>query len=135
MVTEAWRSSWSMLAMLVLLSIGSEARAGGPFRTEAWDLVDSVAGDDSDWSTAHEPGKDRWVASGLALVLGPFAAHRLYLGTNAKVAIIYGLTFGGFGVLVLIDLGHLLFSKDIDAYRNNDRVLMWTREKPAPTPP
>ncbi len=76
----------------------------------------------------------RWVSSGLAVVLGPFAAHRLYLGTTPKVAIIYGATFGGFGILVLLDLAHLLFTKDLDAYRNSDRVFMWTTE-PGPTPP
>ena len=76
----------------------------------------------------------RWVSSGLAVLLGPFAAHRLYLGTTSKVAIIYGATFGGFGILVLLDLGHLLFTKDLDVYRNSDRVFMWSR-KPRPTPP
>ena len=34
-----------------------------------------------------------------------------------KVPIIYGVTFGGFGVLVLIDLGHILFTKDLSPYR------------------
>ena len=74
------------------------------------------------------------MSSGLALLLGPFGAHRLYLGTTPKVAIIYGITFGGFGILALIDLGHLLFTKDLDAYRNSDRVFMWNTP-PAPTPP
>lgn len=133
-VAEAWRSLRPVLAVWLSLAFASEVSAGGPFRTEAWHLADSVTVVGSDGPEVVT-GKDRWIASGLALALGPFAAHRLYLGTNAKVAIVYGLTFGGFGVLVLIDLGHLLFSKDIDAYRNNDRVFMWTREKPAPTPP
>ena len=75
------------------------------------------------------------MGSGLALLLGPFGAHRIYLGTTPKVAVIYGLTFGGFGVLSLIDLGHLLFSKDLDQYRNNDRVIMWGRPKARITPP
>lgn len=76
----------------------------------------------------------RIVGSGLALLLGPFGAHRIYLGTTPKVAVIYGLTFGGFGVLPLIDLGHLLFSKDLEPYRNNDRVIMWGRPKERITP-
>ena len=54
------------------------------------------------------------------MLLGPFGAHRLYFGTTPKVAIIYGVTFGGFGILVLLDLGHLLFTKDLKSYRNND---------------
>lgn len=83
----------------------------------------------------HEP--QRLVAAVLAITLGPFAAHRLYLGTDVKVPIIYGLTFGGFGVLVLIDLGHILFSKDLQAFYNNDQVFMWAKGPGAssPTPP
>ena len=74
-------------------------------------------------NSAHrEP--QRLVAATLTLTLGAFAAHRLYLGTDVKVPIIYGLTFGGFGVLVLIDLAHILFTKDLSAYMNNNKVLM-----------
>lgn len=76
----------------------------------------------------------RLVGSALALLLGPFGAHRIYLGTTPKVAIIYGLTFGGFGVLPLIDLGHLLFTKDLGPYQHNDRVIMWGQPKEQLTP-
>lgn len=69
---------------------------------------------------------DRTVASVLAIVLGPFGAHRLYLGTTVKVAVIYGITFGGFGILPLLDLGHMIFNKDLEPYRNNGQVFMWT---------
>jgi TM2 domain-containing membrane protein YozV len=68
----------------------------------------------------------RLVSCALAVLLGPFGAHRLYLGTTPKVAVVYGITFGGFGALVLLDLGHMLFTKDLDPFRQNDRVFMWT---------
>lgn len=77
----------------------------------------------------------RLISSSLAVLLGPFGAHRLYLGTTPKVAVFYGLTFGGFGMLVLVDLGHLLFTKDLDRYRNSDRVFMWNRKDAEITPP
>jgi hypothetical protein len=77
---------------------------------------------------------ERVISSTLALLLGPFAAHRIYLGTTPQVAVLYGLTFGGFGVLVLLDLGHLLFTKDLSAYRNSDRVIMWGTPKERLTP-
>jgi TM2 domain-containing membrane protein YozV len=77
----------------------------------------------------------RWVAAALAVFLGPFGAHRLYLGTTAKVPVIYGITFGGFGVLALIDLGHLLFTKDLSRFGGSDRVFMWASPKQAATPP
>ena len=87
---------------------------------------------------SEEEGREpqRLVAATLTLTLGAFAAHRLYFGTNVKVPIIYGLTFGGFGVLVLIDLAHILFTKDLTAYMNNNKVLMWSTERTDPlTPP
>ena len=62
-------------------------------------------------------------------------AKRAYLGTTPKVAVIYGVTFGGFGILALIDLGHLLFTKDLDRFRNNDRVFMWNTPREVVTPP
>ncbi len=69
----------------------------------------------------------RALAAGLAVTLGPFGAHRIYFGAPPKVPLLYGLTFGGFGVLVLIDLGHILFTKDLSRFQENDRIFMWTQ--------
>lgn len=99
--------------------------AGGPFQSKEAVVADSV-------EVMVE--NERVVSSALAVLLGPFGAHRIYLGTSPQVAVIYGLTFGGFGVLVLLDLGHLLFTKDLQAYRDNDRVIMWGRPKERFTP-
>ncbi len=90
----------------------------------------------ADMSAVEPEEPKRLVAATLALTLGAFGAHRLYLGTDAKVPVIYGLTFGGFGVLVLIDLGHILFTNDLHAYLANGQVLMWANGRPHPlTPP
>ena len=77
---------------------------------------------------------ERAISSGLAVLLGAFGAHRIYLGTTPQTAILYGVTFGGFGVMVLIDLGHLLFSHDLEPYRNNPRFFMWGKPKEDLTP-
>jgi hypothetical protein len=117
------------LVLLLMLGAATRTQAGGPFTgTEQphWLQADT---------TAEHKENTRLVGSTLAVLLGPFAAHRIYLGTTPKVAIFYGVTFGGFGVLPLIDLGHLLFTKDLTPYRNNDRVFMWTAPKAASTPP
>jgi TM2 domain-containing membrane protein YozV len=112
------------------------AWAGGPFHPSvpgamaeafALEAVDLAA------DTIPAPENKRLVAIGLCALLGPFGAHRLYLGTTAKVPIVYGLTFGGFGVLVLIDLAHLLLQRDLAPFQGNNRVLMWSA--PASTPP
>ncbi|MFP5471634.1 MAG: NINE protein [Bacteroidia bacterium] len=72
-----------------------------------------------------EKENSRLVAAGLALALGPFGVHRLYLGTDFKVPIVYSLTFGCFFILPTIDFFVILFSKDIEKYKNNKRVIMW----------
>ncbi|HRH37809.1 MAG TPA: TM2 domain-containing protein [Flavobacteriales bacterium] len=121
------------LASLVLLVLWGHARAGGPFDGKPA-LVATDYGPAIDTDTLHHENT-RLIGSVLAVLAGPFGAHRLYLGTTPKVAIIYGLTFGGFGILALLDLGHLLFSKDLESYRNSDRVFMWSKPEAAPTPP
>ncbi len=127
----------SILLTLLFIGITGPCLASGPFRERLGPeqaLLDSLEAEGWYPDTVAVGENQRLISSGLALLLGPFGAHRLYLGTTPKVAIIYGVTFGGFGILALLDLGHLLFSKDLEAYRNNDRVFMWTRRK-EPTPP
>lgn len=126
--------SGKLWAVALALVVAGACRAGGPFEdlTALRQMV--LAGDSLAGPEAREP--QRLVAAALAVTLGPFAAHRLYLGTDVKVPIVYGLTFGGFGVLVLIDLGHILFTKDLQAYRHNRKVLMWSKPPPdLVTPP
>ena len=114
------------LSLMWVLLLSGVALAGGPFEPK-----EHAHGADSVEVTVEN---ERLISSSLAVLLGPFGAHRIYLGTTPKVAVIYGLTFGGFGVLVLLDLGHLLFTKDLAPYRGNDRVFMWGTPKEQVTP-
>ena len=113
--------------------------AAGPFYDPSAVLSDAgvPAIEDSLLAKGPLPHVSRALAAALAVTLGPFGAHRLYLGTTPKVPLLYGLTFGGFGVLVLIDLGHILFTQDLAVYQNNRQVLMWAkpREGEGVTPP
>lgn len=66
----------------------------------------------------------------LAIALGPFGVHRLYLGTHPRVPVIYTLTLGGgLGILPVIDIIVVLTTKNIDRLRNNERVFMWINNK------
>ena len=65
------------------------------------------------------------VAIGLDVSLGLFGVHRMYLGTDLKVPVIYTATIGGGGVLWLIDLGLLVAVKDLTPFKNNPNVFMW----------
>lgn len=109
--------------------------AAGPYQAPAQHLTEALRQLPADSGTVQQEPQ-RLVAAALALTLGVFGAHRLYLGTGAKVPIIYGLTFGGFGVLVLIDLGQILFAKRLQPFLGNDQVFMWSKgRKEELTPP
>ena len=65
----------------------------------------------------------------LTIFLGHFGVHRIYLGTKANVPVVYSLTLGGgLGMLPLIDLFHIIFSKDLSRFENNNKVIMWNKE-------
>ena len=55
---------------------------------------------------------------------GILGGHRIYMGTHQRTPIIYSVTFGGFGILPLIDLIHLIFKKDISVYENKTQIIM-----------
>ena len=67
----------------------------------------------------------RAVAIGLDISLGLFGVHRMYLGTDLRVPVIYTSTIGGGGVLWLVDLGLLVAVKDLSPFKNNPNVFMW----------
>lgn len=66
----------------------------------------------------------------LALFLGHFGVHRIYLGTKENVPVVYSLTLGGgLGLLPLFDIVAILASKDLDEFVDNDKVFMWSKSK------
>jgi TM2 domain-containing membrane protein YozV len=67
----------------------------------------------------------RAVAIGLDVSLGLFGVHRMYLGTDLRVPVIYTATIGGGGVLWLVDLGLLVAVKDLTRFKDNPNVFMW----------
>ena len=122
---------------MFLVGTRALATSSGPYVKNTLDLarLEVLVGELERADSLSEKEPERWVAAGLALLVGPFGAHRLYFGTKAKVPIIYGVTLGGFGILVLIDLGHILCTKDLTPYRHNDQVFMWAKPRAAVTPP
>jgi TM2 domain-containing membrane protein YozV len=65
-------------------------------------------------------------AIGLIILLGPFGAHRLYLGTAPRVPVFYTVSLGGgLGLLPLTDLVAIMTTKDISNFYNNDKFIMW----------
>lgn len=78
--------------------------------------------------TQKEVKFKRGKAIALTILTGFLGGHRIYLGTHQRTPIIYSVTFGGFGILPLIDLVHLIFIKDISIYENNTQIMMWRKE-------
>jgi len=86
-----------------------------------------------EFGATYRQENERLIAIVLAIALGPFGGHRLYLGTQPHVPVVYTLTLGGgFGILPLIDIFHLLFTKDVAPYRYNGNVFMWRPDTSTP---
>src|SRR5690554_2612508 len=72
-----------------------------------------------------KPKYKRLKAALLALFLGHFGVHRIYLGTSANVPIVYSVTLGGgLGLLPITDFIFILTTKDLDAFSKNNKVFM-----------
>jgi len=110
----------------------SENFAAGPFqRNEVLDVLAQVEWEAPPAVKVKE--NKRAVAAALAILLGPFGGHRLYLGTKSTVPIVYAATLGGgFFILPLIDLGFILFTKDLSRFQDQERVFMWRSNTPTP---
>jgi TM2 domain-containing membrane protein YozV len=60
---------------------------------------------------------------------GIVGLHRIYLGTDPHVPVVYIASLGGiFGLLPLMDFIAITFGKDFEPYRNNGNVFMWVKD-------
>ena len=85
---------------------------------------------DDSTATAVKPRAKKVKAVLLAIFLGHFGVHRIYLGSSPNVPVVYSLTLGGgFGLLPLLDIVAIISSKDLEQFSNNDKVFMWSKSK------
>lgn len=68
----------------------------------------------------------RFKAILFTVLTGPLGGHRIYFGSKPRTAIIYAVTLGGLGILPLIDLVHIIFTKDVSKFDNKPQIIMWT---------
>ena len=59
------------------------------------------------------------------ILTGFLGGHRIYFGTHHRTPIIYSITFGGLGILPLIDLVHIIFTKDLSKFEQKSQIIMW----------
>lgn len=74
--------------------------------------------------------KRKITAAALAFPLpfGIIGLHRLYLGTQPYVPLVYIATVGGaFGILPIVDFAVILGKKDISELMDNKNVFMWVK--------
>lgn len=70
--------------------------------------------------------KDKVSTVCIILLTGPLGGHRLYLGTKPIVPVVYAVTLGGgIGILPVIDMFVVIFTKDLNRYIDNDKIIMW----------
>ena len=61
------------------------------------------------------------------LFTGFLGGHRIYMGTHQRTPILYSITLGGLGILPLIDLGHIIFTRDLSVFENKTQIIMWSK--------
>jgi hypothetical protein len=70
--------------------------------------------------------RSKLIAVAADLLTGPLGGHRIYLGTEPYVPVIYALTLGGgMGFLPVADLFVIIFTRDFEKYCDNSQVIMW----------
>lgn len=74
--------------------------------------------------------KNKLIATALAITLGPFGVHRLYLGTKSTVPVMYTLTLGGgFFILPAIDIGYILTNSEPTYIQDNPYLFIWKKKQ------
>ena len=58
------------------------------------------------------------------VLTGFLGGHRIYLGTHHRTPIIYSVTLGGLGILPLVDLVNIIFTKDISKFEDKSQIIM-----------
>ncbi len=87
--------------------------------------LDSLALDSTTIPEIKKVKFKRGKAIVFTLLTGFFGGHRIYFGTHHRTPIIYSITFGGLGILPIIDLIHIIFSKDLSRYEHKTQIIMW----------
>ncbi len=120
-----------MIFLLTFSFSGSAQQRGGHqelrFLKEVFQAGKGLLKKDKAQQVAQWEENPKAVAAALTVMMGPFAAHRIYLGTSAKVPVFYTLTLGGgLGALPIIDLILILAAKDLSIYYNKDSIFLWS---------
>ena len=120
---------FSLILLIILISSISFASNDKVFSAEQLKALTSISSVNIDTNSKVNINKTKAIAVTLAITLGIFGVHRLYLGTKPIVPISYTLTLGGgMGLLPIIDIFYIISAKDINQITNNDFIFMWNKK-------
>lgn len=117
-----------LISIILALSVQVAEGANSLQKPAVWDStsIDSAFQAAEEPTEVKQPKFKKLKAALLALLLGHFGVHRIYLGTATNVPVVYSLTLGGgLGILPLIDFFHIVFTKDLSKFEDNQKVFMW----------
>lgn len=119
-------SLFCILLLISVLGFGSNDKVFAIKQNKAFASISVI---EIDTSNPQNINKTKLIAVSLAITLGVFGVHRLYLGTKSTVPIAYTLTLGGgMAILPLVDIFYIIAAKDINQITNNEFVFMWNKE-------
>ena len=87
--------------------------------------------DSFDIHKGTEKQKNKLIAAILSFPFpfGFFGIHRIYLGANPAISLVYIATLGGcFGILPFIDFIVIIIDDDMERYQKNSKVFMWNNK-------
>ena len=122
---------WRILFFFSLFLVGDTIKANETlaFSYEEFQLIieiqDTIQVTEYDSIPSRVVKFKRGKAIIFTLLTGIFGGHRIYFGTHHRTPIIYSITFGGLGILPLIDLVHIIFTKDLSVYEHKSNIIMW----------
>ncbi len=119
-----------VLLFACTLNSKAEVHANNILPVHIADLESELLTLSIDNTQVFEPRFKKLKAILLAVFLGHFGVHRIYLGTSPNVPVVYSLTLGGgFGLLPLLDIAAILTTKNLEKFYHNDKVFMWSKAK------
>ena len=125
------RFQYALLLMLSFLALCSRANDVVEYSTKDFQIIielqDSNQVVDFDSIPSRQVKFKRGKAIFFTTLTGFLGGHRIYFGTHHRTPIIYSITFGGLGILPLIDLVHIIFTKDLSRYEHKSQIIMWGR--------
>ena len=118
-----------LIFSFVLLAITSKANDSFKLSHQEFQLIVEYQTQHSDFSAIPTVTSTVKFKRGKAIIFtlltGLFGGHRIYFGTHHRTPIIYSVTLGGLGVLPIVDLINIIFTKDLKRFENNPQIIMW----------